>query len=486
MNYFVGIDIGTSSVKVTAFSESGVLLAKAARDYPLHSPQPSFQEQDPDVIFQELLETCKKVIQQTKGKLIACSFSSAMHSLLALDENGKAITPLITWADRRASAVAMDLKNQPESQIIYQETGTPIHPMSPLCKLVWMKQHAPEVFAKAAKWVGIKGYIIARMFGQVLMDYSLASATGLFHLTEQKWHKGALEKANLDESKLPDLVPTAHIITGLKQQYAEYLGISQSTPFIIGASDGCLANLGAMALKPDQTVITIGTSAALRTTLTQPLADPQARIFNYWLDQNLYIVGGASNNGGVLLDWFRKHFLKGMPVKQMVDKIQKVPPGSDGLLFLPYLLGERAPLWNPQAKGSFSGLAIQHGPAHFIRAILEGICLNLYLIASALTELGYPVQTIYANGGFTNSEIWIQMLADIFGKTVHIQGHKEGSAFGAVLLAMKALGKIETFEGMKNTVPTEKTFTPDPKQVEIYQSVFQKFNMYYARNHKKH
>lgn len=480
MDYFIGIDIGTSSVKVAAFSQTGSFLAKEAKAYPLNSPKPSYQEQDPGLIFQSMLETCKAVIQQMEGRLIAISFSSAMHSLLALDKQGQPITPLITWADGRATAVTKSFKTLPESQLIYQETGTPIHPMSPLCKLIWMKEEAADIFAKADKWIGIKGYILYRLFGCLLMDYSLASATGLFHLKTKKWHKGALEKAGIDESRLPELVPTDHVLKNLKKQFAVYLEIPDQTPFVIGASDGCLANLGAMALNAQQTVITIGTSAALRTTLKQPLADQQARIFNYWLDEDLFVVGGASNNGGVLLDWFRKKFMPGKAVEEVLAQVNKVPPGSTGLLFFPYLLGERAPLWDPAVRASFQGVSIQHGPDHFIRAILEGICFNLFLIGEALRELGYPIHQIYANGGFTNSEMWVQMLADIFDKTIHIQGHQEGSAFGAVLVAMKALGLIESYEEMKHVVLPEKTFVPNPAQVSSYQQTFKEFYSHYS------
>lgn len=475
MSYFVGIDIGTSSVKVAAFSPNGQLLAKAAKDYPLHSPQPGFQEQDPELIFRSTLGVCKEVFQQLDGAPLAMSFSSAMHSLMALDRQGNAITPVITWADSRAAEITHNFKSSAESLQIYLETGTPIHPMSPLCKLKWFRKEAPELFAKADKWLGIKEYVLYHLTGQLFMDYSLASATGLFHLQQKTWHSRALAEAGISPSNLPELVPTDHIIKPIREAFATDLQIPAQTPIVIGASDGCLANLGAMALTADQTVVTIGTSAAIRTTLPKSLTDQKSRIFNYWLDSGLFIVGGASNNGGVVLDWYRRHFLQDQNLVEVLRHLEEVPPGADGLLFFPYLLGERAPLWMPSARGGFWGLSIQHRPPHFVRAMVEGICFNLYLIGQALEELGYPIQEICANGGFTQSRAWVQLLANIFGKTVRVQGHQEGSAFGAVLVAMKALGVIADFAEMQKVVLTEDIFTPDSQQVMAYQPLLRKY-----------
>ncbi|MDX1940828.1 MAG: gluconokinase, partial [Saprospiraceae bacterium] len=464
MNYLIAIDIGTSSTRSVAFSTEGQLLCSKSVSYPIQSPQPGWQEQDPQSILDAVIKTVQKVVKSVGAAPIGISLSAAMHSLLAVDEQGEVLTPCIIWADNRSVEYAEELKNTELGKAIYRHTGTPIHPMSPLCKIAWLRDKQPEIFSKAYKFVGIKEYVLFHLFGQWRVDYSIASAMGMFDKQTLDWYAPALELAGITAARLPELVPPVFVLNPLKAEAAEELGLDSQTPFVIGASDGCLANLGALALEKGETVITLGTSAAIRMTTQASTYDEQERIFNYLLVEDLYIAGGASNNGGIVFQWFAEAFLR-IDSKEKafksIKKIRKIPAGSEGLLFLPYLTGERAPVWDSKSKGVFFGVTKNHNKLHFQRAVLEGIFLNVLQIGKALEETVGSMETIYVNGGLAQIDILVQMLADIFGKAIHIQENEEGSAFGAFLMGMKALGLLGDFAEAKNMIRIQKTYMPD-------------------------
>lgn len=416
---------------------------------------------------------------------LGLSCSAAMHSVIAVNQAGEALTPCIIWADNRASAYADRLKNSELGKDIYQHTGTPIHPMSPLCKITWLREHQPKIFQAAHKFVGIKEYIMFRFFGQWLVDYSIASATGLFDNQTLDWYAPALEFAGIAPAQLSELVPPTFILSSLNPGIAEQIDLEPQTPFVIGASDGCLANLGALALHKGETVVTLGTSAAIRMTGDRPVHDAQERIFNYILTENLYVSGGASNNGGIVYQWFMEEFSNQKVSKEQafagIKKLRKIPAGSEGLLFLPYLAGERAPLWDAEARGAFIGVTKVHTKLHFQRAVFEGILLNVLQIGEALTESIGHTEIIYANGGLAQIDILMQILADMFGVQVSVQENEEASAFGAFLLGMKAFGLIGDFAEARNMIPTGKTYMPDPTNHAVYRSYFDVFKNLYSK-----
>ncbi len=470
--YFVGVDIGTSSVKAAAFDKKGVLLGKKTASYPTLSPAAGLHEQDPEQVFTATIQCLKNLLSSTSGSVAAVSFSSAMHSLIALDGKGKAISPCILWSDNRSATIAEQLKKTAEGSDIYQHTGTPIHAMSPLCKIAWLRQFNTSIFQKSAHFIGIKEYIIFRLTNELLTDYSIASATGLFDAKKCDWYSPALDFAGITAEKLPTLVSPEHQLNFIKNEFAQYLKIPANTPFIIGASDGCLANLGAGASSPGEAVLTIGTSGALRMNTNTPANDVKQRIFNYLLVENQYVTGGASNNGGIVYEWFTQQFFGTKPnsksMKPRQEALSLLPAGSDGLLFVPYILGERAPVWNAHAKGGFHGIAHHHTLAHFHKAVLEGILLNMSLIGEVLEEVVAPMQVIYANGGFVKMPVWVQMAADMFGKKICLSENEEASAFGAALLGMKAIGHLDDFSLAKKMAGLRKEFLPDLGHHEVY------------------
>lgn len=369
-SYFIGLDIGTTSTKAIVFTASGAVRGTGNIDYPLLVPKASWAEQDPETIFAAVVAALKQAIEQAdigQNEIGGIGFSTAMHSLIAVDAHGNPLTNSIIWADNRSAAQAERLKEEGVGHSIYLATGTPIHPMSPLPKIMWLKENQPDISQKTAKYISIKEYVIYRLFGQYVVDYSIASATGLFNLRKLDWDDDALQVAGITKQHLSEPVPTTHILRGMKVRYAEEIGLDPDTPFVVGASDGVLANLGIGAIDNGQVAITIGTSGAVRTVVPEPITDPKGRTFCYLLTENHWVIGGPSNNGGIMLRWFRDEFswpevekakqLGVDPYDVMIQAAEHVRPGADGLLFLPFLSGERAPYWNAQARGSFSASA---------------------------------------------------------------------------------------------------------------------------------
>lgn len=457
--YVVAVDIGTTSTKTLIVGLDGRIAASHAVEYPLSMPQPDYAEQDPELIYSAVLEGIRETVRQAglgQEDVLCVSFSSAMHSLIALDTEDVPLTPMMTWADNRSAANAERFRSQELGQKLYRETGTPIHPMSPLTKLLWLKEHAPDVHARATMFAGIKDYVLAKLFGQWVCDVSLASATGMLNLETLRWHDDALALAGITAAKLPEPVPVTHRLAGLRPDVAASLGLDAGTPFVVGASDGALANLGAGAVRPGTLAVTIGTSGAVRALVRAPLVDPAARLFCYALREGAWLVGGPLNNGGVVLRWVRDELATleaeqarrrgDSPYDELMRLAAEVEPGADGLLFLPLLAGERAPSWNANARGVYFGLTLSHGKKHMIRAALEGVMFRVRAVADALQELHGPAHEVIASGGFARSPLWRQMLADVLGLPVTVPPTVESSALGAAQLGFVAIGAAAGFE----------------------------------------
>lgn len=479
--YMIGVDIGTTSTKAVMFEENGKVVTKADEGYPLFTPSSSVAEQDPDQIFSAVVHTLKMVMAQSGAKpeqVMFVSFSSAMHSVIVVDADGKPLTNCITWGDNRSAAWTERLKHKMNGHEIYLRTGTPIHPMSPLSKLIWLRHDQPDLFAKAYKFISIKEYVFAKLFNEYVIDHSIASATGMMNLEKLDWDEEALSLAGVTSEKLSKLVPTTHTLSGMSAVYAEEMGLAPSTPFVVGASDGVLSNLGVNAIKPGVVAATIGTSGAIRTVVNKPVTDPKGRFFCYALTEDLWVIGGPVNNGGMLLRWARDEFAAsevetakrlGMDSYDLLMQIvEKVGPGADGLLFHPYLTGERAPLWNPNARGSFFGLNMHHKKEHMIRAVLEGVIFNLYTVLLAMEEqIGRPTR-IHATGGFARSYLWRQMMSDIFDQEVVVPESFESSCLGAVVLGLKAIGRADSLEIVANMVGSTHQHQPIKEHADIY------------------
>ncbi|WP_068776726.1 gluconokinase [Paenibacillus sp. FJAT-26967] len=490
----MGLDIGTTSTKTIITDGKGVLLGAGEAGYPLDVPQPSWAEQDPDLMFEAVLKSIQEAIQKSgidARQLEAIGFSTAMHSVIPVDADGKPLMSSIIWADNRSVAQVQRLKDEKLSSSLYHTTGIPMHPMTPLPKLMWLRENRQDIFAKAVKYISIKEYILHKFFGRYIVDHSIASGTCLFNLNTLAWDADALEIAGIREDQLSEIVPTTHIMRGMKSEFADLLGLNPDVPFVVGAADGALANLGVGAVEPGVVAITIGTSGAVRTVVPKPLTDPKERTFCYALTENHWVIGGASNNGGLMLRWFRDEFsfpeveearrTGKDPYDIMIASAKEVAPGSDGLLFLPFLSGERAPYWNADARGSFFGIGLHHKRPQFIRAVLEGILFTVFGIGVALRDLAGPAKEIRASGGFARSPEWRQIMADMFGYPVHIPKSHESSSFGAVALAMHAVGALERLEDVNKLISITDRQEPNIEHAPTYLELYSLYDRVYHK-----
>ena len=480
----IGIDIGTTSTKAVLFTTAGKTVVEHSIKYPLISPTPDVQEQNPEEIFEAVIYSVGAVMEQGNlqpDDLLGLAFSAAMHSLIAVDADNQRLTNSITWADRRSAAWVDKIRQGYDAQALYRRTGTPIHPMSPFVKLVWLRHEQPELFEQSHKFISIKEYILHRWFDRYVVDYSIANATGLFNMQARDWDGEALEIAGISADRLSELVPTTHILRGINPGDAERMHISPDTPVIIGASDGVLSNLGVGAIKPGVVAVTVGTSGAVRAVLDHPQTDPQERLFCYALTPEHWVIGGAVNNGGIVLRWVRDNLadaevdtadlLQRDPYDILTAIADTISPGSEGLIFHPYLTGERSPLWDADARGSFFGLGLHHTKAHLIRAVLEGIVYNLQVVLSALEDVIGTAQTIQAAGGFARSAVWRQMLADVFDRTVVIPAAYESSCLGAAVLGLYALKQIANLEQVTDMIGDTHHHQPVAEHAAIYDRI---------------
>lgn len=480
MNYLIGVDVGTTSTKAILYDEHAHVIGKFSQGYPLYRDINGMAEEDPQQIgtaVEKVIHDAAAQLNFDNDQLTAVSFSSANQSLILLDKHLQPLTRAMTWADTRARHQADQLKKTPLGKQFYERTGTPIHPMSPLTKLLWLKDEHPDQLATADFIGDIKSYLFARFFGVFKVDISIASCTGMMNIKTSNWDDKALKETGIARQQLPTIVSGTTQERGLNSKAATAMGIPADTPFVYGAFDGALSNLGVGAIKQDTVAITIGTSAGVRVISNQPLIDPQQRLFCYALDRGLWVIGGPLNNGGDVFQWAVEHLVDASAVKNEKtdaytlanDVIANVPAGAHGLIFHPFLGGERAPLWNASARGSFFGLTNLHTRADMLRAVLEGINMNIATVFEAVCDLVGQPTSVTATGGFSQSPVWRQMLADILNCPVNIPQAFESGCLGATMVAMKSLGMVENYAAVQNFIGDQQSYQPQSSAVDTYQ-----------------
>jgi gluconokinase len=478
----IGLDLGTTSAKAMAFARDGRQLTEAETAYPLLEPERGHAEQDPEAVVSAAVQVVRDAAGAARdagAQVAGVSISTAMHAIAAVGGDGRPLTPLVTWADTRAAGEAERLRAEhPE---LHGRTGTPLHPMSPLPKLLWFREHAPRTFAAARRWVGVKELVLERLTGDCAVDHSVASGTGLLNLDRLDWDPEALELAGIDAAHLARLVPATEVLE-LAAAAAEATGLPPRTPVVAGGGDGPLANLGVGAVRPGVAACSIGTSGALRLVVERPAVDPQGRVFCYALTPGRWVVGGAVNNGGVVLQWAGEALAPDLgphPAEALVGLAGEVAAGCEGLIMLPYLLSERAPHWSPLPRGAYIGLTRHHRREHLVRAALEGVCQQLALVLASMRDAGNDVREVRATGGFARSDLWRRILAGALGLPIGFPEGHQGSGFGAALLGMEALGLIESIDVAADLVEVHEVVDPDPGEAAAYAELLPTFSALY-------
>jgi gluconokinase len=481
-DYVIGVDIGTGSTKALAVDFKGQVIFSRQAHYDTASPTRGYSEQDPESVWLAFATCIAGITAAVQANPTAIILSSAMHSVIPVSEDGLPLHPMIIWADNRSADIARRIRQSAAGEMLYKQTGTPIHAMSPLCKIAWLREHNATLFSKTAKFISIKEYIWFRIFKTFEADHSIASATGLMDIERLAWSDTALNIAGIRHQQLSSLVSTTYGRTDGDPEVCARLGVHRTTRFIAGASDGCLANLGSFATAPGIAALTIGTSGAVRVASKTPVHNFSAMTFNYRLDEQTLICGGPSNNGGVALKWFVESFLQKKLVTQndydaILNTITHTSAGAEGLIFLPYLFGERAPVWNSEASGLFFGIKGMHTQPYFTRAVIEGISMALYDIAENMIRSGMPISQVHVSGGFVKSSVWLQVLANVFNKKICLINADDASAMGAAYLGLRSLEIISDHNALMPA--TMKEILPQRECVDLYQHNFQTYRSLY-------
>ncbi|GGU49126.1 gluconokinase [Lentzea flava] len=442
----LAVDLGTTATKVVAVDAQAKVVASTERGYPMRTNGPEATH-DPYEVLNAALDALAEL---ASDDVRAIALTGAMHSIMGLDASLNPVTESLSWADNRAIEQTERLRGTADGLALHQATGAPIHSFTPLMKLAWFHENG----VRAAKWCEIKDFVHLHLTGELLNEHSCGSGTGLMNIRTLRWHEPSLEFAGVTADQLPPLVEPTHS-TPLR---AEIPGLPKGIPVIIGGGDGPLGNLGVGAATPGSGAVSLGTSGALRVAQQGPGVDEEGRTFSYAIAEGLWVRGGAISNGGVVAQWASETF--GIPVGDLLDQAASVD--SDGLVALPYLLGERAPWWDPTAHAALLGLRREHTPQQITKALVEGVCQQLALVLDAVPH----VESLRITGGAFRAPIWAQTLASTLGMPLHLTEDTGGSAVGAALLAWRALGEIESLTA--DLVQPVRTITPDENAITRY------------------
>ena len=474
----VGLDVGTTGVKAVAFAPGSSWRRVAIREYPLLQPAPGRLVQDPATIVRATASALSEcVAAASPAELLAVSVSAAMHGLIALDAHCVPLTPLITWADSRAAEEAWELHRSGRGAELHALTGTPTHPMMPMAKLLWFARHDRATWTAARWWVGLKEYLLWWLTGTLATELSSASATGLLDMSTRTWSSVALGLCGVPSERLPPILPTTSILP-MAAETARQVGLPAGTSVVVGAADGPLANVGTGALAAGVAGLSLGTSGAVRIAVPEPAVDLAGALFCYALTGTVWVVGGATSNGGGVVRWAGRSLAPDVVAAPgdeghdaaVLHLAAAVPAGSEGLVMLPYLVAERAPLWEPDLPGAYLGLRRRHTRAHLVRAAVEGVCMQMRLIVDRLDTM-QPVRSVRATGGAFRSPLWREVMAATIDRPFRLVGDAEGAARGAAALGIFALGRAPTLAAAAAQLGADDASPPvqaDPEVVAVY------------------
>jgi xylulokinase len=483
-SYILAHDLGTTGNKVTLFdAQTGATAASLFEPYGTAYPQPNWAEQDPADWRHAVLGGARRLLDQAglpPGAIAVVSFSGTMNGALAVDATGAPLRPAILWADQRATAEAQLLAGAYGAEQVYRCTGSRPGAAYTAAKVMWIKRHQPEIYSGARHILQSKDYAAFLLSGVIATDYSDASNTNLFDLARRTWASDLVRAADLDEDKLPPIHPSTAVIGRVTPQAAAQAGLLAGTPVVIGGGDGACATVGAGSVTPGDAYAYIGSSAWIAVTAERPVYDPQMRTFTLaHLDPRSYIPVGSMQCAGGSFDWLES-LLRGGGEARLYDDLGAAagaaPPGAGGLLFLPHLMGERSPYWNPLARGALVGLSMAHGRPEVTRAVLEGVAFNLSSILDALGAKGSGTTAMRLIGGAARIQAWRQILADIFGLPILLPALPEqATSLGAAIAGGIGVGLYPDFGVAHRFVQVNEAEQPNPSARARYDEIYPLF-----------
>jgi xylulokinase len=476
-------DLGTTGNKASLFDASGALLASTVSPYATHYPRPGWAEQDPADWWRAVADSTRRLLAQAAfapEDVAVVSFSGQMMGCLPVDGAGAPLRSAIIWADQRAEEEAAYLARQVTPEGVYRITGHRASASYSAAKILWLRNRQPDVFRQARRFLQAKDYVACRLTGAYATDYSDASGTNLFDLCARRWSDSILGALGLDPELLPPALPSSAIVGGVTRAAAEETGLRPGTPVVIGGGDGACATAGAGVVHPDDAYCYIGSSSWIAFVSREPLYDAEQRTFTFaHLDPAYLFPTGTMQCAGGSFDWLER-LLRGEAEGRLYAELDalaaKVEPGAQGLLFLPYLIGERSPHWNPHARGCFLGLTLAHGRAEMARAVLEGVALNLRIILDAFRQQGAPIRALRVIGGGARSALWRQILADVLNlPLLRAQLTVEATSLGAAVAGGVGVGLFRDYGVVNELVAVQPAEEPNPVAVRRYDDLYPLF-----------
>jgi len=500
MGYLLGIDIGTSGTKTLLIDETGRARASKTVEYPLLTPHPGWAEQRPEDWWRATCQSIQAVLKKSRVKpaeILGVGLSGQMHGSVFLDEKGKVVRPCILWCDGRTAAECAEIMNTVGPQRMHDLVSNPALAGFTAPKVVWLRNHEPEKFAKVRQVLLPKDYIRYRLTGAYAAEVSDAAGTVMFDVKNRRWSEELLDILRIPREWLPPVFESYDVCGHVTPAAAKATGLAKGTPCVGGGADNTCAAIGCGVVLEGRVMTSIGSSGTVVAPTDQPYVDPQERLhtFCHSTRRQWYLMG-CMLTAGMSLQWYRNQLAeveraaakkkKADVYDLLMDQAGKTPPGAEGLFFLPYLMGERSPHKDPFARGAFIGLSFRHTKGHMVRAIVEGVTFALRDSLEIMRGLGARIEQVRLIAGGAKSPFWRQMVADVFGQAVVIPSNTEGAAMGAAILAGVGVGVFgDFFETTERILPIASSVEPDPKQHEQYNEIYSRFvNLYPAlKNH---
>jgi len=485
MTYFIGIDSSTTATKALLMDERGTVVAVASSEYPFETPKPLWSEQEPDLWWDATIQSVHNVLEKAAvegSEVSAIGLTGQMHGLVLLDEDGKSLRPSILWNDQRTGAQCEEIHETVGKQHFIKVTGNVALTGFTAPKILWVRENEPEIYAQARQILLPKDYVRFKLTGVYAMDRAGGAGTALFDVKERTWSTEILEKLQIDPALLPPTYEGTEVTGKINAEAAQLTGLKEGTPVVGGGGDQAAGAVGVGAVRSGVVGLVLGTSGVVFATTPSALIEPEGRLHAF-----CHAVPGRWHFMGVMLSaagslrWYRDTLAPGVDFDELLAPAVEISAGSEGLLFLPYLTGERTPHPDPLARGAFVGLTVRHTKPHMTRSVLEGVAFGLRDSFELIKEAGLPnIEQVRISGGGAKSPLWRQILADVFNAELVTVNTTEGAAYGAALLAGVGAGVWPDVDAACDAcVKVTGSTTPQAELVPLYESAYQNYTQLY-------
>lgn len=483
--YLLGIDIGTSACKVAIFTREGQVAATASGDYNVYYPKSGWAEQNPEEWWQAACQAVRGALQKGKiapEKIAGVGIDGQSWSAIAVDQDGNVLTNTPIWMDTRAKDICQELNEKIGAEEIFELAGNSLQPSYTTAKIIWYQRNLPEVYEKTHKILQSNSYIAYKLTGNMTQDVSQGYGLHCFDMHTGQWDEKMCEKLGISMKLLPQIYPCHEIIGRITEKAAAECGLSAGTPVAAGGLDAACGTLGAGVIQAGETQEQGGQAGGMSICTDTYQADARL-ILGFHVVPGKWLLQGGTTGGGGVMRWLEQEFgayerevgkqQKKSALDLFNEQAKAVAPGSDGMVFLPYMSGERSPIWNPEAKGVFYGLDFGKTKGHFIRSAMEGVAFSLRHNLEIAQQAGAKAEVLRAMGGSANSRLWTQIKSDVTGKPIEVPSSDTATTLGAAILAGVGVGMYESFEeAVKLTVRTRRFHEPNPENKAVYDKAY--------------